>query len=370
MGFFRKTTKYTIWAINIIVAIMLLCALLIPVLNVSTYWPIGLLGLVTPYLAAINILYIIFWMLLGKNRRMLLSIIVIVLSWKIFSVGIAGNIAGNNNMLPKEKTLKVMSYNVRLLDLYKNSGEKQTRNKLLQFIKEKKADVLCMQEFYSSLDSSGIENIKDICDSCNYRFVATNKNYITKRGFFGDIIFSKLPIIAQENLLLDTAINTHHFQYADVVKNKDTFRIFNLHLQSIKLSQRDYNFTNISATPNDELIDKGKTILYKLKKSFSKRGNQANVVAQEIQESPYANIVCGDFNDIPSSYSYFKIRGNMNDAFLQKGFGLGATYNGISPVLRIDNIFYSNAKFETIGFEKCKVSYSDHYPIIANLLIK
>ena len=39
------------------------------------------------------------------------------------------------------------------------------------------------------------------------------------------------------------------------------------------------------------------------------------------------------------SYTYFTVRGDMQDAFLKKGFGIGRTFSALSPTLRIDYIF-------------------------------
>jgi endonuclease/exonuclease/phosphatase family metal-dependent hydrolase len=98
------------------------------------------------------------------------------------------------------------------------------------------------------------------------------------------------------------------------------------------------------------------------------RSIQTEIVQKELQQSPYKKIFCGDFNDVPNSYTYFQIRGNMQDAFLQKGFGLGRTYTGISPTLRIDYILADKA-FTVTQFKKMDVKLSDHYPIVADLQI-
>ncbi|MCX8470424.1 MAG: endonuclease/exonuclease/phosphatase family protein [Chitinophagaceae bacterium] len=365
----RLFTKQIVWIVNILVVVLLLCTKFIPFVNPNKIWAIGILGLATPFIAVANILFIILWMLFAKWRRLLLSAIAIVLCWNIFSVGIAGNIFQKNVEQNSKLQLKIMSYNVRLLDYYKWSGNKDTRSKMLEFIRQQNADILCLQEFFSSQDSTGIQNVKAICDSCNYSYAAANKNFITKRGFFGDIIFSKLPIVHQESMQLDTSTLTHRYQYADVVWQADTFRVYNLHLQSVRFDKQDIallnNKENIKAKKNN--YEQSKIIIKKLKSSFAKRGLQADEIKSNMLQSPYTNIVCGDFNDIPSSYTYFNLRTNLNDAFLDKGFGFGRTYQGISPVLRIDNIFYDAQKWRLLSFQKIDVNYSDHYPIIACL---
>ena len=56
----------------------------------------------------------------------------------------------------------------------------------------------------------------------------------------------------------------------------------------------------------------------------------------------------------------------MKNVFVEKGSGLGRTFTGISPVLRIDNIFVDN-KFEVQQFLRIPKKLSDHFPIIADL---
>ncbi len=89
-------------------------------------------------------------------------------------------------------------------------------------------------------------------------------------------------------------------------------------------------------------------------------------VADEIRQSPYPVMVCGDFNDTPNSYAYFKIRDGLQDAFHSKGFGIGATYAGISPTLRIDYIFLDR-RFRVNYFDRIRKELSDDYPILANV---
>jgi endonuclease/exonuclease/phosphatase family metal-dependent hydrolase len=85
-----------------------------------------------------------------------------------------------------------------------------------------------------------------------------------------------------------------------------------------------------------------------------------------LDASPHPVIFCGDLADVPNSYAYFQVRGRLQDAFLEKGRGLGRTYGFISPTLRIDYIF-ADKKFKVKQFAKFRTGYSDHFPILADL---
>jgi endonuclease/exonuclease/phosphatase family metal-dependent hydrolase len=118
--------------------------------------------------------------------------------------------------------------------------------------------------------------------------------------------------------------------------------------------------------PSEGNLAESKNIIYKIKLGVLKRASQANFIKDEMNHSPYPIIVCGDFNDVPVSYSYEKIGKGMKNAFVEKGSGISRTFSSISPTLRIDNIF-TDQNFKIVDYTRIKKSYSDHFPIIADL---
>jgi endonuclease/exonuclease/phosphatase family metal-dependent hydrolase len=81
-------------------------------------------------------------------------------------------------------------------------------------------------------------------------------------------------------------------------------------------------------------------------------------------------VVCGDFNDTPNSYTYHQISKGLNDAFREAGSGIGTTYVGKIPFLRIDYILYSKERFDPLYFKVIRKNLSDHYPVVSTLKIK
>ena len=61
-----------------------------------------------------------------------------------------------------------------------------------------------------------------------------------------------------------------------------------------------------------------------------KTGEQTEIVRKQIDESPYPSVICGDFNAVPNSYTYFKIKGDRQDVFLSKSFGIGKSYDALA----------------------------------------
>ena len=157
-----------------------------------------------------------------------------------------------------------------------------------------------------------------------------------------------------------------HLLYIDIKTDNKIFRIFATHLQSVHFEKSDYQSLRRIKHAQERNLSDSRTIVSKLKKGYESRYDQAELVSQKIKESPYPSIICGDFNDVPNSSTYFKIKGNLQDAFLKKGAWLGRTFRFISPTLRIDYIL-TDKKFTVTQYQRIKVPYSDHYPVEADL---
>ena len=117
------------------------------------------------------------------------------------------------------------------------------------------------------------------------------------------------------------------------------------------------------------MLEASKSVVLKLAQGYKFRGQQVDIVRKQLDASPYPVIVCGDFNDVPNSYTYFKMKGNRQDAFIVAGKGIGRTYRNISPTLRIDYIM-PDKNFEVLQYIKHIVPYSEHYPVIADLVLR
>ncbi len=172
---------------------------------------------------------------------------------------------------------------------------------------------------------------------------------------FGLAIFSRYPVIHSGDIMYADS-HHQHAMFADVNTGHDTIRVYNVHLQSM----------SIDASKIDDFERAGEhylDIARKLKFGFVERAKQVDNLLEHIQESPYPVIVCGDFNDVPYSYTYQTFRRHLFNAFEEAGNGLGFSYNGKLFFLRIDNQFYSN-DLRAVRFDTYRdVPYSDHFPV-------
>ena len=152
---------------------------------------------------------------------------------------------------------------------------------------------------------------------------------------------------------------------SDIIINKDTIRVYNIHLASNWFNNSDYLFLK---NPINKKMKKGITgIINRMKESYKKRAIEVKAIKEHIAISPYPLIVCGDFNDTPLSYAYHSIKGNLIDAFSNSGKGIGNSFVNI-PALRIDYILYEN-KFNSTNYQKHNQVLSDHYAISCEIII-
>lgn len=335
---------------------------------ISFIWVNGFLGLLSPYLVVAQLILFIFW-LLAKPWLSLIPMATLAIGWGTLFSLIALHPGMNMSPKKKENMCRVISWNVKGFNGNQASSTLKLRTQDIAYsIQKWNPDIICMQEYNTN------DRPNDIANHINY----FNKKYpfyyfskdiqnADKSYFSGCIIFSKYPILQSKRI---PYTNQESLIYIDAIRGDDTIRIFTTHLASYRFKEND--FASLEATAQAKKIDLNgkKGVLKKMRNAFIERAVQAQIVRKYLDESPYPTIITGDFNDVPSSYTYKTIRGSWTDSFLEKGFGVGATYMGISPTLRIDYIL-TNSAWKTKAWESLDENLSDHHMIMADLqLIK
>jgi endonuclease/exonuclease/phosphatase family metal-dependent hydrolase len=352
--------------INYFFAICLLISYTASYISPATLWIIAFFGLVYPFLLIINIIFVILW-LLRLKKYLFISLISIFIGWN----HITNYIQFNNKQKPvSNNDVKILSYNVRSFGLYNYNKDWsynfERKDSIFKFIKKQSSDIICFQEFV--YDKTGgfktLDTIIKFQKAVNYHteYTKSSKNI----NYFGLATFSYYPIINKGKILFNTN-SCNSCIFSDIKINDDTIRVYNVHFESVHLGHQDYKFaedmSNIkNITNKKEVKTCSKRILSLLKIAFIKRASQAELVARHIKASPYPVIICGDFNDVPYSYSYHTASKGLLDAFVQSGKNFGQTYLGTFPSFRIDYILY-NKKFTSYNFKTYHIKFSDHYPV-------
>jgi endonuclease/exonuclease/phosphatase family metal-dependent hydrolase len=357
--------KLILLSVNTLIAVLLLFSAYSSSIDPVNFVFPAFIGLAFPFILLVNIVFIAFWLLV-KKKYLLISAIAVLFSFQAISNFIQFNFTSSS-----EDSIKVMSYNVRLFDLYNWSENIDSRNKIFDQLAGQNADIYCFQEFYYTKQKGKFETrdtMLTFLKARNYREAYTHK--LRGEQYFGLATFTRYAIVNDGEIRFENDDNNVCL-FTDVLINKDTVRIYNLHIASIRFSYDDYRFVeNIDSKSESDIIEKGARNIYqRLSSAFVKRSVQSKIIIKHIQNSPYPIILCGDFNDSPNSYCYREFSSVLDDSFKESGSGIGKTYIGSFPSFRIDYIFHSD-EFRSIDYRTLNEKYSDHHAIISKLIIK
>ena len=345
--------------LNIGVIILYLVTCLSPFANTSENWFLAFPGLVFPLIFFALVFFIILWIVL-RSRWWWISLIVLLAGTQQILTVFAFNLPTKFSVDKPPHSLRILQWNVE-------GWRDDVQPQMFQLIQQQNPDILCIEEFRDFIMRKAYEpriaKLVQIGYAYHY-FVATERE---KNDFESGIaIFSKYPMIDSAKFSFKKNDEGEHVLYTDIRVNEDTFRVFATHLQSVNFVGKDYQSLRKMKRIRETSISDSRTIVSKLKRGYVSRYKQAEIVSEKLRESPYRSFICGDFNDVPNSSTYFKIKGNFQDAFLKKGVFIGRTFRFISPTLRIDYIL-ADTKFKVMQYQRIKVPYSDHYPVEADL---
>jgi len=362
---FRFINKLAMFITHIAV-ILIFLSYLSAYVSPESFWFIAFIGLAYPFILLLNIIMFLYWLIQFK-KICLYPLLFILFGWSYLSATIQFNFTNPN--FDKNKAIKVLSYNVKVFDLYNWTHNLETRDKIFKFFKNENADIMCFQEFFSR-DTIKFNNMDSLLKFNNAKYAHAEYSFNDKhKQHFGIATFTRFPIVNKGKIHFPTK-NNNLCIYTDIKVGNDTIRIYNMHLQSIAFSKSDYKYAeDLKNNVDAEDIENSKNILRRLKRAFIKRAKQADLIHESISKCKYPIIVCGDFNDTPSSYSYNTICKSLKDAFVESGSGTGQSYIGAFPSFRIDYILHS-PKFNSYQFTTIKQELSDHYPITTYLLMK
>jgi endonuclease/exonuclease/phosphatase family metal-dependent hydrolase len=323
---------------NSIVAVLLLLSYLLPYVAPKNFALISVLSLAVPLLIVLNVLFFIYWLLKVK-KQFFLSLFVLLIGYNYV---LSLYKFSKSKKVEETSNISVMNYNVRIFNQYKWIEKEGVGLAIVDFIEEEFPDIISIQEYYKFEKSE--------LSFYDYKFINP-----TKRGStFGQAIFSKLPIVNTGSIGFPETLNNAIF--ADVVKGQDTIRIYNIHLESLRIT-KDVEDLN---------TDESERIFRSVGQTFKMQQSQTELFLKHKEACPYPMIITGDFNNTPYSYVYRKIKGELQDAFTEAGNGFGRTFKFKYFPVRIDYIL-ADKDFTVNGFKTFDTELSDHYPISTTL---
>lgn len=350
--FFGITSRF----LMLILATLLMLSYVSIVINPAKIWFISLSGLFFVPLALANLILLL-WALKRRSRSFLIPLM--ALAPCFFFIGRYVQMSSDEEYVPQDPTLKIVSYNVGRFALADSDsgigGREQCADSVFSFMIAQDADIICLQEFYlkdlGKLRSYVSDHMK------GYR--AEYYMFPGKNGAFGNVTLSRIPVTGKGKIKFDESANLAI--YTDHQVDDRRFRVYNCHFESYNIS-----FTGMVKALFKADKDVFAVTGTKMKRSISRRPKQVDRVFSDIESCPVEAFVCGDFNDNPMSYTYFRMTRGRKDAFVESGRGFGATYARLWPMLRIDYVMVPD-RFDALDYEIPQVGYSDHYPVVTTV---
>jgi endonuclease/exonuclease/phosphatase family metal-dependent hydrolase len=223
---------------------------------------------------------------------------------------------------------------------------------ILAQMRKQSVDVLCLQEY------NDVSGNKKISDSYKEYFP-----YMVK-GKSDMVVFSRFPIVSTKNIDFDDTNNSA--MWADVNVNGQLFRFVNVHLETTGFNRTLHQAAKLQVQGHDVESNRLLRAIYgKYTMGMMVRAGQAERIVNELRmdsEKDYSLVICGDFNDVPYSYVYNTMLGDLVDGFKECGSGWMYTFRGRKRV-RIDYIFHDKS-VSGLTYYKLDLSYSDHYPVL------
>lgn len=364
------TLKNLLKAVSIGASISLALSYLSPFIHPESWSLIPLFGLAYPVIFIIHLLLTTTWLFISKRCALGMAILIIIggnLHFRTFTIGSGDDPNG-------AEEVKVLSYNVHLFDRYNpNPNEADNnRDKIIQFLDKEDADIMCFQEFYHQDQPTTFvtkDTILKLLDTKDYH--ERYAHVLKGRQNFGISMFSKYPMVQKGEIVFPgKAISFNYCIFADIKTPEGIIRVYNVHLQSIRLNSQDNDALD---SPDSDQKAKNSSgmfwIIGKVMGAYPLRGNQTDCLMKHIRKSPYPVVVCGDFNDTPMSYTYSQFNSELTDAFRNSCWGIGNTYAGSLPAGRIDYMFHSSS-LGSRNFIIQDEKLSDHYAITCSIFKK
>ncbi len=351
-GFFGTLRDMVLVAVSAVLALLLLVSakftLVSPVEHSVCIYP----NYALPFLFLLNTVSLGYW-IWRKKGWALLSVLALLLCWGEQKVWFPVHL-GDEAAPLTEKEYKILTYNTMQFS-NGNPHQKNKPNKVLEYLRSSQADIICLQETmcYGGKRLSKADVRKSLSA---YPYQCSLPDDNSNRMW----LFSKYPILKSRRIKYRSDYNASF--YCDVQLDGKVIRVINNHLESNKLTSRDKDLYKDIKLDTESISQGAFTLNRKLGPAASLRAKQADAVAREIAESPYPVIVCGDFNDIPNSYTYRRISKGLQDAWASHATGFGITFHESLYRFRIDYILHSPS-IKSRQPQVDRLGYSDHYPL-------
>ena len=347
----NRLAGFTSRVLMLAAAGLLVLSYLSVIVNPAKAWVLVVFGILFVPLALLNLMLLV-WAIKRRSKAFLIPLLALLPS--CFFVGRYVQFSDGNRQPGTDANVRIVSYNVGRFFLGDVKDRKACRDSIAAFLKGEDADIICLQEFRAD----DISSVKSYLAGTFSGYSSTYYLYTRRHGCYGNVTLTRFPVKDKGKIIFDNSTNLAI--YTDIVAGDSVLRIYNCHFESYNISLSRL----VKSLGHDSEVLKETEV--KMRSSIGRRPKQVDKVFRHIAESPVEAVVCGDFNDSPMSYTYYKMSKGREDSFVEAGKGFGATYSALWPLLRIDYVLYPE-RLKAVGHRSPKVHFSDHYPVVADI---
>ena len=324
--------------------------------NPAEAWFMTIFGLLFIVFFVVNLILLL-WAIRRRSGAFVIPLLALLPS--AFLIGRYVQFSGRDEV--SDDSVTVVCYNIGKFVMYPEhsriASDEACADSVFNFLRRTDADIICLQEFHSP---KGVE-VKDFLAGYMPEYEVEYYTHVGGHGAYGNVILSRFPVVDRGKFDFDQSSNLA--VYADLDVNGKVIRVYNCHFESYSLSLP--RLAKAFASREDGKVQEAEE---KMRNSITRRPQQVDAVLEDIRNSPVESIVTGDFNDTPMSYTYQQLKRGRKDSFVEAGKGLGGTYTGLWPFIRIDYVLFPE-KSEALYHKVERKRFSDHYPIVTRLKI-
>ncbi len=326
----------------------------------------SILTLGMQYFAIATFIVAVCWLCAKRFITGALGIITLLIGWS--SIGAAVPLSFPNSAPDNAPKFTLLTFNcLHMDDIEKPDAQ---GNRAVEFLINSGADIICLQELEDWNDKTEFKNLPTaLRDSlfALYPFQAGENKWRS------DVkVLSKFPITQVPGIADLSQYENNRFAYFRIDIAGRRVGLINMHLTSYSLSDKERQvLTDVHGanSAKNSLKEFKGTIFQKLKQSFRTRSDKAEAMVEVTANMNGPLIICGDFNDVPSSWAYRKLtQAGFKDAYSETNFWPTFTYNQHLFLFHLDQIFY-RGPIEALWVKKEKIKTSDHYPLMAQFAL-
>ena len=235
---------------------------------------------------------------------------------------------------PAPVMMRVMTYNI-------HHGEgldgKVDLARIAKLIKQERADIVALQEVDKGVRRTALRDMPAELAALTGMTGIFSNNFLYQGGEYGNAVLTRFPVKSWSN---------HHYQMLRPNEQRGILQVV------LDVHGRELVFmnTHIDSRPDDA----------------ERWLNVGEIEALEKQYRGQSMIICGDFNDLPTSRVYQRMGETFHDTWMQAGQGDGFSFPANPPTKRIDYIWISKDKAllpRKVWIPESKAS--DHLPVVA-----